>query len=394
MFATRKRTEIFTEFAGGLPKNVGGSCQYLYCLNGVSQTVSVIDCATDTVTATITLTAAKTFSALFYRPVDMSVYVLGVSYFDRIDADPASGTFNTIVQSGATQIASPTKHCYIAWPIDALAGAGAPRWVRVQDLNASAESLKYQWVSSDGQYANLPIFGHGTSDNARLHPLSALIEVTSTGGTIGPMFYKVYANTIKQDGVFDGNFRLERVGIPTDLGQTMKATYKFRNFNVLITNNSIYAVHSQYELSNLLYTVSTGLGSNSLYFLEYDPVNKILMVGFGTSVSGGSNIKAINVGNKIFTDAGTMTRTVATNENCTGDILFNPYNNKVYVQGKSHGGNPVGVDKIHVFDLASSLVSSGSITVGNMGAPERSGNYALNALCMNGQRYWESNDAI
>lgn len=58
-------------------QSIGGDYRYLYVLNRRDQTVSVIDVSTNTVTATITLTAAKTFTAVAYRSVDKTVLAFG-----------------------------------------------------------------------------------------------------------------------------------------------------------------------------------------------------------------------------------------------------------------------------------------------------------------------------
>lgn len=81
---------------------IGGDSRYGYNINFRDQTVSCWDTSTGLVVATIVLPVGRSYRTGVYCELDQCGYVFGVSHYAKIDCNPASGTFNTVLTSGAT----------------------------------------------------------------------------------------------------------------------------------------------------------------------------------------------------------------------------------------------------------------------------------------------------
>lgn len=375
-----------------IPINVGGSGRYMYNLNCGDQTVSVIDGATDTVISTITLTSSKAFASLFYRSLDQSVWVLGLNYFDRIDANEASGTFNTIVESGATIIDIAGGASYLTWPLDVITSLSLNfRWVPVKYINNSTEAQKdYLW-SFNSSIVGQVTGGHHFGLNSRLHPKSKLIELTRNQA-INTRFGKVLDRS-KNINV-NSPYTLTGVYHPSDLDDSAAASYAFGNFRLCTTSGAVYLIYTAYSYSAIVFLPAVGFGAG-VYFQEYCPnAGRVFWASKVTYVRTSS----FNIGKGTYTSVGINDRAAykATNEDATEDMMYNPYNGKLYVQGKRHSTLTTGVNKVHVYDPTAVLASMylSSITVGEMASTLRHGNYSLNAFCMNRTRYWEAPEVI
>lgn len=390
----RRRKNRFVNYpVRSMPLAMGDSGQYLYILCSQDQTVSVIDCSTNTLAATITLTASKAFSMLFYRALDRSVYVLGTSFFNQIDSNPLSGTFNTVISSGATTMTSPKALSYLPFPFDSLGcwnDGGARFDMPFKDINNASTFLK--WFSGDGRRSGDLRAGHGTIANMHLHPNSRLLEVS--GGANDVNFSRIFERS--KDLKVTSKFTVKR-DQPTlhALFSSCVSSYVFKNCFCGISNGTLLIISKEYEHSPILLNPAGGPSSASLLFFEYAPNAKRLFSG-GKS---GTNLYVWDVAPGSVTGVGIIDRTAykATNDDGTEDIIYNPYNGFVYVQGKSFGGSATGVNKIHYYDptLALGSMYLGSITVGEMGnATARGANSSLNAMVLNRTRYWEDYNVV
>lgn len=378
-----------------IPIVLGGDGRYMYWLCAGDQTVAVLDCSNHTV-STIALTAGKTFSMLFLVAQDRVVYVLGISYFNKIDIDPASGSFHTVVASGATLIADPKNFSYVPFPFHSLAGIGSPMFIPVEHLNDTNYFLK--WFSKDGRYSGDPISsltnGAGIAPfNVRLYPKSKLI---SYEGIALMDFYKIYPShrNVKTTTLFT----LRGVdNISSDLYLDTIATYVFGNFLVGGTSGALYILSKDYCYTPIWYfPAGSTMGGSSKLFFEYAPNSKKLFVA--SKVATNLKIDVYDLPfNSIPTLAGTIDRTAykATNESATGDMIYNPYNGLLYVMAQSNSST-TGVNLVHRYDPTQAVASMyiGSTTIGEFINASRQSNHSLNAAVMNRTRFWEDNSVI
>lgn len=91
---------------------LGGDSRYGYNINFRDQTVSCWDTTTNLSIATIALPAAKDYRTGCYCELDQCSYVFGIQHYAKIDSNPASGTFNTVLTSGATGTGTYTAAVY------------------------------------------------------------------------------------------------------------------------------------------------------------------------------------------------------------------------------------------------------------------------------------------
>lgn len=379
-----------------IPIDPGGNYRYGYRLNATDQTVSVIDFGDangyGAVITTITLSSSKSFKSLFYRSLDRSVWVIGNNYYDRIDADPLSGTFNTIVQSGATVLGvHPENVSYITWPFDIVTcAAGSFRWLPMDLINESSNSQKlWNWRSRDGGVKGLITLGHDPGRNSILHPRSRIVESSHDSG-ITIRFAKVLDRSKKLD--FNSQYILSPIYHASDLSQSLVASYMFGNFTLTNTGGAIFLQHNDYSYSPLpssIDGIGTNINSNGPYFCEYDPVAKRIIWGSKYSVPTGYITAVQDIGYRTVTNVGALNRTAykASGEDVTDDIIYCPYNGLTYVNGGSYSGATTA-NKVHVYDLRLSLGSMyiNSISVGLAGDTH----VTLNHFCMNGTRYREA----
>lgn len=379
----------------------GGTYQYGFCLNSNDQTVTIWDCSTDTVDSTVTLTASKGFSSAFYRSIDKSIYVLGNSWFDRIDFDPDSGTFGTVVESAASIVGSVAAQNYLPYPIDGFIPGRANTGLDFIFIPASLirdysphvylreREKKYPTFNS-----NAPRIGHQNILSARYHPSYNMIEVENT-------FFDILTNTNKYRS--DNKFKLIANDIANTasggyganiLGQASVFHYLFRNFLLLPTSTSCYVVGRR-STSMYSQTLTHGCGSSGRFIWEYDPASRRVMMQGKLATQG----SVFELGHGTVTDLGDLSRSAykGTNEDGTDDMAYNPVYKKVYVQGRQHGSSGGGgVDKVHIYDLSQSLGSmyQSSMTVGDNSGTARASAYAVNMIGFNGNRYWETDHGI
>lgn len=381
---------------GKLDQFGGGDYRYGWCINYGDQTVSIWDCSTDTVTATVTLSAGKSFSCGFYRSIDKSIWVMGSSYFDRIDLDPSSGTFCTKVESGATQFSSYNNTTYLPYPFDAIGPSnfnGGPDFTPIKYINNSTWGTRQEWVDNASRFQGAPRMGHNNYTNLQLFPLNKMIALC--GGANQVQFFDIlsYHRNVRQFR----KYVFQRSSIlPTDLAQSQCAGYVFGNFIPMMSIGSLY-IMSKYSFSPLLTGTVTGSGQGStVVFFEYCPNAKKLFVA---NKSGDTTIGVFSLGNKVVTSLGSFNRTAykATGEDSTDNMMYNPVYKKLYVQAHRQAATAGTTNLIHVYDPTKSVLADmylSSITVGAMEGTGRSGNYSLNGSGFNGNIYRESNHTI
>lgn len=356
------------------------SFRYLWVLNYTDQTVSCIDQSSNTVIATITLTAAKALRSIFYRPVSKSVYVVTTNWFDRIDADPSSGTFNTVVGSGAlTSNANMPSCSYIPF-LDTI-GYVSLLNAGMLEFDSSHNILGANTTNANVLFRkNFPYVKIGR--NYSVEP--------PMPGAISPMHFTDNGYMLSHGQNVSDIYKMDELG---------GNKYTFKDF-------SIREGVARLGYANIIGDYTTGHRSTAFYIIDLE--TKAVVFSFGVSASDRVSHKYCAKDQKIFcyqrintnvilsvidwktkTDLGDIDRTSykATNEGCTRMGLYSPYNGFFYVLGGNTAGSGT-VDKVHYYDPSQVLASmyQASITVGNSAtAPV---DYLETAMCMNGiERY-------
>jgi YVTN family beta-propeller protein len=327
--------------------SIGGDYRYLYVLNRRDQTVSVIDVSTNTVTATITLTAAKTFTAVAYRSVDKTVLAFGTNYIDRIDADPSSGTFNTVLGSHTTTTGAGAGVVYLDEFDGFLYGSSF-----VNGIDKSNTGLQYNVNYSSVYWRNQNIcFLHNIS-----HLISGTIQLVSDKRLVPSIQPFLSPNTVAPVKVKD---------------------YYYSGSSSNLTKS---------RWSTLQYVAGLTVTQASIASMIYDPNNNRLWVG--TTVNGSTNLQVITLSN--FTVESTESRagSIDTNESATRDILFCPYNGYIYAKASNTSNPATGLGRVHYYDpsLSASSRYVGYVSVGQDGSGTL---YGKDTMCFNGLKIME-----
>ncbi len=346
-----------------------GTGRYIYCLNHRDQTVSVIDTDTDTVTATITLPASNDWLAMCYRIVNQSVYLFGKNSTNtpccRIDADPASGTFNNVyslsgVLNGTTNV---------------LSGLGFGTI-----------------ISAVYDYTNDIIFYSDGSNGALLNPVSvaggslnsisalssfSLIFNESNGTLVSPegaaAYQYLYAAT---NSMTKRTFRKAPSAFATTALFNKKngITYGCGNGMTLLNNDL-----------NIIASLSTGSNWGDMAFgTDYD----LIMLAH---TFDGKNWIIDSVGNTII---GSWTRgDLGASETHARGCVYSPYSKKFYVQASGTTGAD-GINRVHVYNpqlwiddgenpANLSIMDEGHIIVGDLYSTTGSGTNRYDQMCAN-----------
>lgn len=352
--------------------------RYRYRLNYTDQTVSVIDHSSNTVIATITLTAGKSMRNILYRPINRSVYVIANAWFDRIDADPASGTFNTVVQSAA---------------FTTNTNAGFVKYSPVFDCLMNSNQT-FEFASSGaidlapaGSYPRLSMFPDILTNNNRNRVLQQMMD------TIG--FYAVEwmprANIIFMPHLNGGNqCAAIKYALKEGSLRMMPVSHRTIAMGIGIANRvGNFFYNTDIDSTSQLYSWS--INQTDRIASKFLPiVNKIVTY---QRISSNTSLTIIDWATK--TVVGNIIRTAYqdTGENMTKQVSYCPYNGFFYVEGHNHASGGT-VAKIHYYNPALALASMylGTINVGNGGThPDP---YFENSMCMNGCEIWEFDDPI
>lgn len=386
--------------AAPLPELYGGNEQYLYIPNWFDQTVSVIDTDTDTVVTTITLTSSKSFTGIIYRAVDESVYVFGAFWFDRIDANPSSGTFNTVVESGASLVNDTAMNLtYIPWPLDLICNSGANvRFHRFADKNSVTAAGKQFTITArnagnygaGGDNLGQATFGHAVGW-ARLAPKAGLLFFRSEQS----YKYKILHSTkdIQSNGPY--TFVQESWQMDLDRNGVVGNGYIFDNMVIPSSSSASYKQIRSIDTAPL----GAGLGGSvsGPSFAEYCPINGRGATSGLHCYAGKTStlISVFEIGFNTYNDLGDINRTAykAANETGTDAMIFNHRNNKLYVRGYNGGTVPGTCDLIHVYDMTQPFGSMylTSITVGNLQSTAKQHNNPTNNMIFNQTKYYEAN---
>jgi len=360
---------------------------------------------TNPVVATITLSSSKNFCAIIYRAVDDSVYCFGASYFDRIDADPTSGTFNTVVESGtAAAVTDASTLTYLPWPLDIIANSASTyRFIKFVNKNDTAASLAdyNMYARNAGSFINgnsnnigLATFGHAIG-YARLAPKSGIMFFRSEQS------YKYKILNSKKGLDTNGNYTFVQESWQMDLDRIgmVGSGYIFGNVVLPGSSGTIYKQMRGMDVSPIGAAGPTS-GGVSPNYVEYCPiygkgVGRGLLVYAG---KGGMDMAVFTIGYNDYTSVGTLSKTAyrAATENATDNILFNHRNNQLYARGYSTLTLPGTVNLVHAYDLTQSLSSMyvGSIPVGNPQSAITTRGMSMSNMTFNQTKYYGAEDVI
>lgn len=392
-------------FQGGYSITVTGLNTFTYSNTGTDSTGSGTMLlnwwTTNPVISTITLTAAKNFCAIFYRAVDDSVYVFGDSYFDRIDADPNSGTFNTLVESGSASATTDALNLtYVPWPLDILTNSSSTyRFHRfINKDNTSAATSDYNMFArnpggyniSNNNSLGQATFGH-TIGWARLAPRAGIMFFRSEQS------YK-YRILISKKGLHtNGQYTFVQEPWQMDLDRVglVGSGYIFDNSVLPSSSGSVYRQLRGMDTSPIGTIVTNGGVSPN--YAEYCPINGRTNPTGSYVYAGrsGTSMAVFTVGANVYTDLGDIDKSGhrAGSENATDSIIHNHRNNKLFVRGYSTLTLPGVVNLIHIYDLTQSLANMylGSVPVGNLISTKTVRAMSMSNMTFNQTKYYEAN---
>lgn len=328
-------------------KSVGDDYRYLYVLNRRDQTVSVIDTSTNTVSTTITLTAAKTFTGLAYRHVDKTVCVFGTSWVDRIDADPSSGTFNTVLGTHAPSTGAGISVLYNdAFDVFFYGSA----IINGKDKSLVTAGYNVNYGSVYWRKQNI-IFLFNLS-----HVVTGAMKILSKKRIEPTVLPFLSPNTVAPVKVDDYIYS----GVSTNITKIRWSTLR--------------------TISALSVTQAT------IASMVFDPNNNRLWIG--TTINGSTNLQVIKLSN--FTVESTESRagSVDTNESATRDILHCPYNGYIYAKASNTSNPATGLGRVHYYDptLSATARYVNYVAVGQDGSGSL---YGRDTMCFNGLKISE-----
>ncbi len=370
-----------------MPFYYGGTGRYMYILivNGYTtavptqQYVSIIDTdASDAVIDTINLSLSKNFSSIFYRAVDSTVHVVGTNWETVIDAGEGRGTLHTKLASRAWSMASASGQIgsYLPYPLDFFSSGGS------QAKLPGASSDVPIYTSPDGRYTgnNIRMGGHSNTPNMIYYHVSQTIAVNRSNihvtNTPSPLMANV-SYSMEADPQF---------GYYGDLQTIVAPVYRFMNFYVVSTGNTVYLLNDKIN-SNILWTMTPAMGATDRTYQAYCPNARDKL--FFTSQTTQNIISVVELDsiNKRLNNLGDINRAAYkdTNEAGCGGLMYNPRSGRLYALGHNNI-NTTGVSKLHVYDPTQSSLASmyvRTVTVGELMGESRASITALNQMCMN-----------
>lgn len=333
------------------PINYGGDGRYLWDIARVDKTVTVIDLASNTTVATIPVASINDWVIGNYVPADKCLYVHYNAGHYKIDLDPSSGTFCTVLANNSNFPQSNSGNSISYWqPLDAFIGV-SNELTMIPRLSPSSSSLLFTGPKNVivGAAQNLGWMAQGG------------VNPTQLTGWIN-------LNTGKRIGIGSSN-----------------------SFVAPVINRRFLIEFSEYDENNIyIRTVNTS-GYQAPYVLEFCPRSKRLIGGGGN----GSGWRLSVIDHKLFTLVGNTPYVSTPGAPAAWgyqyrNVVFSPYTGMVYARSYYHAGN---VTDIHIYDCTLALASmyQGYLVSGNDRVPAvtsyQNGTMGLNRL-KNDEHYY------
>ena len=365
------------------------SYRYLYILNFTDQTVSVFDTNSHTVVATITLSSGKNITAVHYVPKNHSVYALASAWYDRIDANPASGTFNTVVQSGAFTNNSNVPVTNYNPVVDAFMSTFGELFFIGSDNSVNMASSNNKWpvifrptLINEGRNFSITNLNVSPSNVVPFGTTGLFLVPGSNNGTMFAIYKLVnYRGTLSWIDVSFGESK-NRVGYPCKVG------------NFIFSGRTNVGSYDVIDLETGLTLTTFSLSPTDRVSAKYVPVGGVGgRIFVYQKINTNTNISVVDWATK--TDMGDISRSgyKATDENCTKQAIYCPYDKCFYVMGGNTAGTGT-VNKLHRYDPTQVLASMyvNSYTIGNSATD--SAHYLERVMCMNGIERYDYNDPM
>lgn len=340
----------------GLSINYGGNGRYLYVLCPRARTVSVYDTNSDIGTisgvartgyTSIALNAANTYTSIVYRSAGLQVWVFSNADIKIIDANPASGTFNTVVETITTTIFNVN---------------GAVTYVSENDnfyfVNGYYNAVLRVAVTTK----RTPYFTRvGMATNTGYYPQIGGIINGATNG----------------ECVFISSIITEEVIVA--LGDTLSTftNYKIGNKNY----NGAFTDFAQLSMNGSVEAFITLAANSSRGDVAYNPTGRRLVIGNYNATT------CVVVGLNPFASIGSiqtqLNAILASNGFAYSSLIYSPFSGKIYIKSISITGNLTGCNRVYIIDTTQAL---GSMVCGYFTVDAGdwiSGRYNNTYMCIN-----------
>lgn len=306
----------------------GGDGRYLWDIARVDKTVSIIDLSTNTTVATLSIPAIVDWSTGNYVPADKLLYIHYTTGHTRIDLDPTSLSFATIVGSDTT--------------LGTTSGNVVNYWQELDAFVGVSNGFNFRPRKSPANSFTIP------SVLAQKNVVAALaqgIGCIATGS----------ANPSQSTGWI--NLRNSQC---YNLGTFVSIVAP------VINNKFLIEFYELDQNGNVIRSINTS-GAQGAYSLEFCPKSKRLVGGGGNA----SGYRLAVYDHKSFLLIGN-TPYINTPNSSVGyqyrNVVYSPYTGLIYARTCYHAAN---VKDIHIYDCTLALASmyQGYIESGNDRVP-------------------------
>jgi len=382
----RLKTNVFINPV--LANDGADSYRYIYQLGLTDQTVTCFDTSSHSVVATITLTAAKSILNIQYSSRNKSFYCFGNAWYDRIDGDPASGTFNTVVQSGSFTSNSNASSMTYSPYFHAFLCANGELFFIASDHSislAAATVNKWQQVFKPIKINNNREY---TLQSTLTQSPGPLIIMPKSGLTLAPIQNSGSVFSLFQLRKYQGVLRLYDVSLQNSIS-LLGNTNKIGNY--IFIGRVLAGAYGIVDLETGTIGTTWALSPTDRATAKFTPVGgRSGRIFVYQRVNTNVNLSVIDWATR--TDLGDISRAAykATDENCTRQGIYCPYDKCFYVLGGNSSSTGT-VNKLHRYDPTQVLASMyvASYTVGNNATATA---YTENTLAMNGIEQYEYED--
>lgn len=318
--------------------------RYIAVVNPVDQTVSVIDTSIiknnlnshsgglwgglNPVIATITLTPVASYRSIAYRQIDKCWYVFANNRVVRIDADPASGTFGTILSNFVPSGGLGSQASGVAYDFDR-----DMFWV--QDISGNG----FFKCTPAGTSTRISLMSSGTSAVGLVNYLPGL-----RSAWLGSDLFDTI-NEVRNGGINSGS-PLGSAGLNRKNG----ILYVVENSRMYVVNAATRALVA--SLSNNARRAGIAVNESGDRVYAGDMFGTTIAVVNSSTNTTVTNLSKANID---------------TNEGGTGDVLYSKYAVLVFGLGfNATGSVTTGNSRLHVIDPTTNT-DKGYVTVGQQG---------------------------
>lgn len=326
--------------------------RYLFVLNAVDQTISVINTdiiknatthaaglwdGLNPVVQTIALPAGYNFLTLCYRSVNKTIYVFGNSRCCIINADSSSGSFCNVYDLTGTTLNGTTS-------LSAGTQLGSCAYDFINDQIFISSTSGHPYVLNPATNTFTYFASKGTWFYTYVRYVYALTSIVGSGGATLTLT--------------DTQKLTLTAGRASFVASYWGLEYNYKTGYFFSSNNGGCQVWKK-DLSDFASIVNAAFGQVPLIYIP----TLDLVIGANDT----NNIGVINAANN--TSTGTLAKgSPAANETTTRGLIYGKYSSRVYAQAGNTASATTGVNRIHVLNPGNVLGSMylGYITVGNL----------------------------